>query len=197
MEKEKLQEIKDLLIVVDMVNGFVREGNMASPNIETIIPRIEKLVERYIDEGKAIAYVKDTHEKDAIEFERYPEHCVKGTTEAEMVDELRKYEHMALVYEKNSTCAMFAKDFLDDLNKMKNLNRIVVTGCCTDICVTNLVIPLRNYLDQENRNVEIIVPQDAVETYDAPTHKADEWNKKAFEFMEQGGITLVKTLERK
>ena len=197
MEKEKLQEIKDLLIVVDMVNGFVREGKMASPNIETIIPRIEKLVERYIDEGKAIAYVKDTHEKDAIEFERYPEHCVKGTTEVEMVDELRKYEHMALVYEKNSTCAMFAKDFLDDLNKMKNLNRIVVTGCCTDICVTNLVIPLRNYLDQENRNVEIIVPQDAVETYDAPTHKADEWNKKAFEFMEQGGITLVKTLERK
>ena len=80
---------------------------------------------------------------------------------------------------------------------MKNLNRIVVTGCCTDICVTNLVIPLRNYLDQENRNVEIIVPQDAVETYDAPTHKADEWNKKAFEFMEQGGITLVKTMERK
>ncbi len=197
MEKEKLQEIKDLLIVVDMVNGFVREGKMASPNIETIIPRIEKLVERYIDEGKTIAYVKDTHEKDAIEFERYPEHCVKGTTEAEMVDELRKYEHMALVYEKNSTCAMFAKGFLDDLNKMKNLNRIVVTGCCTDICVTNLVIPLRNYLDQENRNVEIIVPQDAVETYDAPTHKADEWNKKAFEFMEQGGITLVKTLERK
>ena len=197
MEKEKLQEIKDLLIVVDMVNGFVREGKMASPNIETIIPRIEKLVERYIDEGKAIAYVKDTHEKDAIEFERYPEHCVKGTTEAEMVDELRKYEHMALVYEKNSTCAMFAKDFLDDLNKMKNLNRIVVTGCCTDICVTNLVIPLRNYLDKENRNVEIIVPQDAVETYNAPTHKADEWNKKAFEFMEQGGITLVKTLERK
>ncbi len=197
MEKEKLQEIKDLLIVVDMVNGFVREGNMASPNIETIIPRIEKLVERYIGEGKAIAYVKDTHESDAIEFKRYPEHCVKGTTEAEMVDELKKYEHMALVYEKNSTCAMFAKGFLDDLNKMKNLNRIVVTGCCTDICVTNLVIPLRNYLDQKNREVEIVVPQDAVETYDAPNHKADEWNKKAFEFMEQGGITLVKTMERK
>ena len=36
--KEKLENIKYLLIVVDMVNGFVREGAMASQNIEHIIP---------------------------------------------------------------------------------------------------------------------------------------------------------------
>lgn len=197
MEKEKLQEIKDLLIVVDMVNGFVREGAMASPNIEGIIPRIEKLVQKYVDDKEGIIYVKDTHEEGAREFNRYPAHCVKGTTEADMVDELKKYEHMALVYEKNSTCAIFADGFLENLNEMKNLNRIVVTGCCTDICVMNLVIPLQNYLDQVNRDVEIVVPKDAVETYDAPTHKADEWNEMAFKFMEQSGIKLVKTMERK
>jgi nicotinamidase-related amidase len=113
-----------------------------------------------------------------------------------MVDELKKYEHLALVYEKNSTSAVFAPGFLDDIKKMKNLKRIVITGCCTDICDLNLALPLRNYFDQVDRDVEIVVPMDAVETYDAPTHKADEWNNMAYKFLEQGGMKLVKTLER-
>ena len=195
--KEKLEEIKELLIVVDMVNGFVREGAMASPNIESIIPRIEKLVNEYLDDNKGVMYIKDTHLEDAREFKRYPVHCVKGTNEAEMVDELKKYENMALVYEKNSTSAVFAKDLLEDLNKMKNLEKITVTGCCTDICVMNLVIPLQNYLDEINRDIIIEVVEDAVETYDAPYHEAKEWNDMAFKFMNQAGIKLVKTNERK
>lgn len=198
MNKERLENIRDLLIVVDMVNGFVREGKMASANVEHIIPKIEELVKSYIDnEEDGLIYIKDTHEKDAVEFKRYPEHCVKGTNEAEMVDELKKYEHLALVYEKNSTSAVFAPGFLDDIKKMKNLKRIVITGCCTDICDLNLALPLQNYFDQENREVEIVVPMDAVETYDAEWHKADEWNDMAFKFMQQGGMKLVKTLERK
>ena len=41
MKKENLKEIKELLLVVDMVNCFVREGAMKSQNIEHIIPEIE------------------------------------------------------------------------------------------------------------------------------------------------------------
>ncbi len=197
MNKEKLENIKDLLIVVDMVNGFVREGAMASSHIEHIIPRIEKLVNEYTGEEDGVMFIKDCHEKDAAEFKRYPVHCVKGTTEAELVDELKKYEHMALVVEKNSTSAIFAPGFLDKIKQMKNLRRVVITGCCTDICDINLAIPLQNYFDQENREIEIVVPMDAVETYDAPAHKADEWNDMAFKFMQQGGMKLVKTLEKR
>ena len=197
MNKEKLENIKDLLIVVDMVNGFVREGAMASQNIEHIIPRIEELVKSYLETDDGLMFIKDCHEKDAAEFKRYPVHCVKGTNEAELVDELKKYEHMALVYEKNSTSAMFAPGFLDTIRDMKNLKRVVITGCCTDICDMNLAIPLQNYFDQEDREVEIVVPMDAVETYDADWHKANEWNDMAYKFMTQGGMKLVKTLERK
>jgi len=197
MNKEKLENIKDLLIVVDMVNGFIRKGAMASQNIEHIIPRIEKLVKEYLDDNEAVAFIKDTHKMDAREFKRYPVHCVKGTEESELVDELKKYENVALVYEKNSTSAIFPGDLLKDLKKMKELKRIVITGCCTDICVINLAIPLQCYLDEENKDIEIVVPQDSVETYDAPVHKADEWNEMAFKFMNQAGIKLVKKLERK
>ena len=197
MNKEKLEEIKDLLIVVDMVNGFVREGAMASSNIEHIIPRIEELIKSYTNEGDAVMFIKDSHEMDAAEFKRYPVHCVKGTSEAELVDELKKYENAALVYEKNSTSALFAPGFIEDIKNMKNLKRVVITGCCTDICDLNLAIPLQNLFDQDNRVIEIYVPMDAVETYDAPTHNSEEWNEMAFKFMNQGGMKLVKTFERK
>ena len=197
MEKEKLEKVRDLLIVVDMVNGFVREGAMASQNIEHIIPRIERLVNSYLEDDKMVTFIKDTHDMDCREFKRYPVHCVRGTKEAELVDELKKYEKMSLVYEKNSTSAIFPEGLLDDIKQMKNLRRVVITGCCTDICVMNLAIPLQCYFDQENRDIEIVIPEDAVETYDAPNHKADEWNEMAYKFFEQSGIKLVKTLERK
>ena len=197
MEKEKLEKVRDLLVVVDMVNGFVREGAMASQNIEHIIPRIERLVNSYLEDDQEVAFIKDTHDMDAREFKRYPVHCVRNTSESELVDELKKYEKMALVYEKNSTSAIFPSGLLDDIKKMKNLKRIVITGCCTDICVMNFAIPLQCFLDQENRDIEIVIPKDSVETYDAPNHKADEWNEMAYRFFEQSGIKLVKTLERK
>lgn len=197
MNKEKLKKAKDLLIVVDMVNGFVRKGEMASQNVEHIIPKIEKLVNEYLKDDEIVAFIKDTHDMDAREFKRYPVHCVRGTEESELVDELKKYENMALVYEKNSTSAIFPNGLLDDIRKMDNLKRIVITGCCTDICVINLAIPLQCFLDQENKDIEIVVPQDSVETYDAPSHNAEEWNEMAFKFMNQAGIKLVKKLERK
>ena len=197
MNKEKLEEIRDLLIVVDMVNGFIREGAMSDSYIEHIIPRIEKLVNEYTKETDKVIFIKDCHEKDAVEFNRYPVHCLKNTSESELVDELKKYENNALVYEKNSTSAITAPGFIDDIKKMNNLERVVITGCCTDICDINLAIPLQNIFDQENRSVDIYVPMDAVETYNSPEHNRDEWNDMAMKFMKQGGIKLVKTYERK
>ncbi len=191
--KKDLEEIKKLLIVVDMVNGFVREGAMASQNIEHIVPEVERLVKEFTEssEGQTI-FVKDTHEKDAREFNRYPIHCLKDTSESENIEELKKYESDAIIHEKNSTSAIFPNNLLINIEKMKSLEKVVIVGCCTDICVINLAIPLQNYFDQENRDIEIIVPMNAVETYDAPNHKAEEWNEMSYRFMKQAGIKLVK-----
>lgn len=193
MEKKKLEDVKKLLIVVDMVNGFVREGAMSSQNIEHIVPEVERLVKKFTETNdNHVAFVRDTHEPDAREFKRYPVHCLKGTGESENIDELKKYEKMALIHEKNSTSAIFPSDLLENLDKMKKLEEVVIVGCCTDICVMNLAIPLQNYFDQVNRDIPIVVPENAVETYDAPNHNAEEWNDMAFKFMNQAGIKLVK-----
>ena len=184
------EELEKLLVVVDMVNGFVREGVMSSKNIEHIIPRIEELVKKAKENGDGVVFIKDTHNPDSLEFKKFPPHCLKGTSESELVSELKPYENGSLVYEKNSTSTMFAPGFMSDLEKMKKLIEVIVTGCCTDICVLNLVLPLTNYFDQNNRDVSISVYEDAVETYDAPNHNSKEYNEMSFKLLRQAGIRV-------
>ena len=58
---KKLEELKKLLVVVDMVNGFIKEGKMSDKDINHITPRIKRLVENYISEEKGVAFIKDTN----------------------------------------------------------------------------------------------------------------------------------------
>lgn len=193
MKKEELENVKKILIVVDMVNGFVRDGVMSSQNIEHIVPVVTELVSKFeSDNDSLVAFIKDTHSEFAREFKKFPKHCLKNTKEAENIDELKKYENISLIYEKNSTSAIFAKGFLEDISKMKKLKEVVICGCCTDICVINLAIPLENYFDEFNKDIDIIISKDSVETYDSISHQAKEYNEMAFKLMEQSGIKLVK-----
>ena len=79
---------------------------------------------------------------------------------------------------------------MNDIEKMKQLRKVIVTGCCTDICVLNLAIPLVNYFDEQDRQVEVTVVEDAVETYNAPYHNRDEYNEIALKLMRQAGVRL-------
>lgn len=196
MKSKELKEIRELLILVDMVNGFVREGIMADSYIEHIIPEQIRLIKDFLERNEKIAFVKEAHSEDSIEFKTFPKHCIKGTSEAELVEELKPFEKDALVYEKNSTSAMFAKNFLRDIDEMINLRNVVITGCCTDICDLNLAIPLKNYFNEYNREVDIYVPENSVETYNAPNHNRDEYNEMSFKLMNQSGIKLVRKYER-
>ena len=77
---------------------------------------------------------------------------------------------------------------------LQNLSLSYKSACrhSLHLAFCNLAIPLQNYFDEQNRRVDIIVPQNAVETYDSSQHQKDEYNKMAFSLMEQAGIQLVK-----
>lgn len=190
--KKRLEDIKEILLIVDVLNGFIREGKMSDEYTSHVIPEIVGLSNIMLEMGGQMVFIKDSHELGCREFDRYPEHCIRGTSEAEVVDELKPYEKDALVYYKNSTSAIFAPHFMEDISKMKNLRRIIGTGLEADICDMNLFIPLNNYFDEINRRVEIIVPENAVETFEGPNHNRDEYRNMAFKLMEQSGIKLVK-----
>ena len=187
---KRKEELKELLVVVDMINGFIKEGNMADETINHITPNIIKLIEETLKKNEGIAFIRDTHNQDSTEFKKFPLHCLEGTTESELIDELKPHEQYGLTYKKNSTSTMFAKNFMSDIDTMKQLRKVIVTGCCTDICVMNLAIPLVNYFDELDREVEVVVPENAVETYNAPYHNREEYNEMALKLMKQAGVIL-------
>ena len=185
---KKREELTKLLVVVDMVNGFIKEGKMSDKDINHITPRIKSLVESFLSDEEGVAFIKDTHEVNSTEFKKYPPHCLKGTSESELISELSSYEQKSLSYEKNSTSTIFAKNFMRDIERMESLKEVIITGCCTDICVMNLAIPLVNYLEEENRDVRVLVPQNAVETFNSNIHNRDEYNSMALKLMKNQGI---------
>lgn len=193
--KKNINKVEELLIVVDMVNGFVVEGPMADPYIQTIIPPIRRELIKFInDEKKDAVIIKEGHNKGAIEFNSYPEHCVAGTEEAELVDDLKDLEKYTRVFLKNSTSAIWAEGFMDLIKQYvtnPKFKKIVITGCCTDICVMNLAIPLKMFFNQFNIDVEVMIPENAVETFNIPgVHDRVEWNSMAFKMMQQAGIKI-------
>ena len=188
---EKLNEKEKILIVVDMINGFIKEGNMKDENIANIIPNIVDIAQKFQKENNPIIFIKDAHTLESIEFKKFPVHCLKGTSESQIVDELEEYVVPELTYEKNSTSARENKKLMKDIERMKALKEIVITGCCTDICILNLAIGLINYFDEKNINIQITVPRNAVDTFNSDSHNKDEYNDISLKLMKQAGINIT------
>ena len=191
---KNLEVYEGMLIVVDMVNGFVREGVLHDEKIADVIPRQIELIKEAKAKGDLIVFIKDTHDEDASEFRRFgnTKHCVRGTNEANLVDELLEFEMMddTISIEKNSTSFMEAPEFRDLIGKLSRLKRVDVVGCCTDICDFNGTMGLANYFDQNNRCVDINVHTDAVATYAEDARI--EYVNASYLLMAQQGIQLVK-----
>lgn len=195
-----MKNFEKALYVIDMVNGFVKEGIMHDEYIAHTISEQVTLIKKFKKENQGVALIGEGHSKNCTEFQTFPEHCILGTSEAEFVDEIKEYEEDSIVYRKNSTSALFAPGLMEDMEKMKNLKEIVVCGCCTDICVLNFVVPLKNYFNQINKDIKIFVVESATETYGAPNHDRKEYNEIAYKLMKQAGIEVVaniKELENK
>lgn len=182
------------VFVVDIVNGFVREGAMASPSVAAIIPNVAALMEKCNAVEMPVVALCDCHKKNAAEFASFPEHCVEGTKECELVDELKKVSGYFLM-KKNSTNAFHEKELLQCLIQNPQTNTFIVTGDCTDICVLQFCLTLKTWYTQQNRSVKIIIPLDCVDTYDAPSHNAELMNIAAYKLMKDSGITFVKTIK--
>ena len=189
-----LKIYKKCLIVVDMVNGFVREGVLHDERIANVIPRQIELINKNIKVEGLTIFIKDTHDENAVEFKRFgnTKHCVRGTSEAELVDELKIFENNedVISIEKNSTSYMEAPKFRELIKELENIKEINIVGCCTDICDFNGTMALANYLDEHNRDVVIKVHRDAVATYSEDERQ--EYVNAAYLLMEQQGIQLVK-----
>lgn len=182
--------MKSLVVIVDMVNGFVNFGNLADKNINRIVPNCVKLVQKALENGGRIVAFKDCHSLNDPEFIDYPEHCVRWTPECELVPELKPYEKDMTVIEKPTTNGFNTPEF-KQLIENEDFDEIIVAGCCTDICVANFLESLHTYLKEKGKNTKLFVAADAVDTFGGEGHDPDEVNAEYLEmFSQKYGATI-------
>jgi nicotinamidase-related amidase len=163
------------LFSLDMTHGFCHEGALASPRVKGIIPAVVAAFEgAYAIGVRNFVLPQDCHTPDALEFAAYPPHCQVGTNEADTVPELRNlpFANLFKVMPKNSLSSFFGTDLSEWLNAHRDLSTVVVVGDCTDLCVYLLALDLKLFANAHDWKIRVIVPENAVQTYDMPVETA-------------------------
>src|SRR3990172_4472240 len=77
------------LLIVDMLNDFVREGApLRVPEAEKTIPVIQCVRAMAHSAGAPVIYLCDSHRPDDPEFRAWGPHALRGTKGAEVIVEL-------------------------------------------------------------------------------------------------------------
>jgi nicotinamidase-related amidase len=165
------------LFSVDMINGFCHEGVLSSPRVQGIIPTVvDAFKGAYAIGVRNFIVVQDCHSPKSVEFADFPPHCLAGTSEAENIPELAilPFANLYTVVIKNSLNAFHGMQLSTWLEGHRDLSTAVVIGDCTDLCVHQMAMHLKLYANAHNLKMRIIVPENAVQTYDIPVAVARE-----------------------
>lgn len=186
---DALDTPKTAIFVIDMINGFAKQGALYSPRVEALIGRLDAFLSG-VRHAQKIAFA-DCHEPDSLEFAGYPPHCVAGTAECEVVPELAGY--MDLVIPKNTTNGFLEMGLVEWLHNNLAVDQYVVVGDCTDICVYQFAVGMRTFFNHNHMDKRVIVPVDLVDTYDIPgVHSAPLMHLTALCSMAGNGVELVR-----
>ncbi len=170
------EPVRKVIIVVDVLNGFCRRGNLASARLGSVVPAIRDYLEREIATGAVPVFLADTHRPDDPEFAVFPPHCVEGSGEERVVDELQEFIPQGALVPKSRYSGFYGTDLEGILAGLRP-DVVEVVGVCTDICVLHTVADLRN------RDYAVVVRPDLVATYDAPGHEGDAVDAFALDHM--------------
>ena len=137
----QLDPTQTAVVVVDMQNGFCHpEGALYAPDSEAAIEPVAALVERARDAGASLVFTRDVHPPEQFEdahyydeFDRWGEHVLEGSWEAELVDELDPRED-ELVVEKHTYDA-FHETQLDGWLDAHGVDDLVICGTLANVCV--------------------------------------------------------------
>jgi nicotinamidase-related amidase len=129
------------VVVVDMQNGFCHpDGSLYAPPSEETVDDVAALVDRAHDAGAHVVYTRDVHPPEQFddahyydEFERWGEHVLEGSWEAEIVHELdvRPGDH---VVEKHTYDA-FHETELDGWLSARGIDDLLICGTLANVCV--------------------------------------------------------------
>ncbi len=175
-----------LAISVDLNNGFAKKGALYSPRVEALIPKTVRFAQNCKQLGVRLVALTDCHNHASPEFTGFPPHCVEGTDEPLVVEEIRELADSIIT--KNSTNGFYR---LMEHGLVAPYKNFIITGCCTDICIYLLATAIKTWFNEQNTDCRVVVPVSMVETYDAPAHDAVLLNTAFLCSMLSGGIEVV------
>ncbi|MGH2499849.1 MAG: cysteine hydrolase family protein [Candidatus Limnocylindria bacterium] len=157
--------MKRALVVIDMIEDFVREGGAlyCGPSMGRILPVIQREAARARAAGEPVVYLKDDHLVGDAEFATFPPHAIAGTKGAQIVPELAP-EAGEVVIPKRRYSGFFGTA-LDITLRERGVDTLRLVGDCTNICV------LYTAADARNLGYAVEVVEDGVTSFDEEAHR--------------------------
>jgi len=129
------------VVIVDMQNGFCHpDGSLYAPGSEAAIEPCVELVDRAREAGASVVYTRDVHPPEQFddahyydEFERWGEHVLEGSWEAELVEELGVREEDLVVVKH--TYDAFHETQLAGWLDAHGIDTLVFGGTLANVCV--------------------------------------------------------------
>jgi len=129
------------LVVVDMQNGFCHpDGSLYAPGSEAAVEPVSALVDAAHDAGVQVVFTRDVHPPEQFEdahyydeFERWGEHVLEGTWDAQLHEDLdvRPDDH---VVEKHTYDAFHRTD-LHGWLRARGIDDLAFCGTLANVCV--------------------------------------------------------------
>ena len=141
------------VVVVDMQNGFCHpDGSLYAPPSEDVIAPIGEFIARARDAGVQIIFTRDVHPPEQFEdahyydeFDRWGEHVLEGSWEAEIVEGLELKEDDYVV--EKHTYDAFQETEMDGWLSARGIKDLVFCGTLANVCVLHTAASagLRDY----------------------------------------------------
>ncbi|MBS3789572.1 MAG: cysteine hydrolase [Candidatus Thermoplasmatota archaeon] len=116
-----------------MINDFVT-GKLGNENAEAIVPDLKDFLEEASEDDILKVFVQDRHQEDDPEMTHWGPHAMEDEEGAEIIPEFKGLANRKLP--KRFYDAFYKTD-LELTLKQHQIERVILTGVTTDICVQN------------------------------------------------------------
>ncbi len=195
------------IVSIDVIQGFCTAGPLASARVGRIVEPVSRLFQSAWAAGlRNIVLVQEAHDPQALEFEAWPPHCVRGTEEAQTVEAIKRlpfFDQMTVLH-KNSISALQGTGLKEWIAAHPQVDRFIAVGDCTDLCTYQLAMDLRMEANARQQPRRVIVPVDCTDTYDRTVetaqiegglpHPAELMHEVFLYHMALNGVEVVKHL---
>jgi len=171
------------VIVVDMQNDFTHpEGALYAEKSKEAIYGVNDVLQDAHREGAYIFLTKDTHYEGDPEFEKWGEHCVKGSWGQQINVDIDLSPDVYPVIEKDSYDAFHGTE-LHDMLQQRGIEEVVICGTLVNVCV------------QETASTASLLGYDVYVVEDSVGYLNEEQKQRALDHIDFLIGDVVTTLE--